>query len=540
MPLFLALFGRWLQFHYQCFDRVVINGYLRVFFHEGSVVNFFREVCGVARITKEVLRARTDHYNRWVAAYTANHGVPLVWAGKGERKEEVVRPFLRRRKSDGHFGLYYAMMSQERGPSFRIAAPKYPGADPDYMILRAQRSLYRHYYFYIYDEVLGAMLLRVGSFFPFALTAYINGHEFVARRMEERGVAFTQPDNCFTAVADCEALQAAADALSPEIIQERIDYWGFHLGPKFSAKERAACGGLHRFWSLQQIEYCRNFVFKRNRPIRRLFERACELSLYLLTADRIGQIFAQPARRRVKGKLQSVLERLDGGMHVYRAYWKHSFLKAYEKCRTFLRLEIVCNNLADFGIRKQLCHLGEVREKFTAMLDRFADAKAGHLNVHGHLDLIAAIARPVVRGKARVAGIKLENTRLMRLLEVLLRRAGGSFGPWRTDTLRAAILDEFALSPRQYTLNQIRYDLRKLAAHGLIERIEHTYSYRLSATGQKIAVLLTLFARRIYGPVCSSVLDRRPESESAPPSPFEQAYHKLDESMDALLEALAA
>ena len=34
------------------------------------------------------------------------------------------------------------------------------------MILRAQRTLYRHYYFYIYDEVLGAMLLRIGSFFP--------------------------------------------------------------------------------------------------------------------------------------------------------------------------------------------------------------------------------------------------------------------------------------------------------------------------------------------------------------------------------------
>jgi len=540
MHLFLALFGRWLQFHYQCFDRVVINGYLRVFFAEGSVVNFFREVCCIARITKEVLRARTDEYNRWVAAYAANHGVPLVWATKGERKEEVVRPFLRCRKRAGRFGLYYAMMSQERGPSFRISMPKYPTADPDYMILRSQRSLYRHYYFYIYDEVLGAMLLRVGSFFPFAVTAYINGHEFVARRMEERGIAFTQPDNCFSAVGDRDALQAAADSLSPEIIQERIDYWCFHLGPKFSKKERAACGGLHRFWSLQQIEFCRNFVFKRNRPIRRLFERACELSLYLLTADRIGQIFAQPVRRRVKGKLQSVLERLNGGMHVYRAYWKHSFLKAYEKCRTFLRLEIVCNDLGDFGIHKQLCHLQEVRERFASMLDRFALTKAEHLNVHGHLDLIADIARPVLRGRAKVAGLKLENTRIMRLLEVLLRRAGGGFGAWRTERLRAAILDDFALKPHQYSLNQIRYDLRKLAAHGIIERIEHTYAYHLSDTGQKIAVLLTLFARRIHGPVCSSVLGHRPERKHMPESPFEKAYHRLDESMDELLTALAA
>ena len=116
MPLFLALFGRWLQFHYECFDRLVIHGYLRVFFHEGSVVNFFRQVCGVAKLTKEVLQARTDAYNRWVAAYAANHGVPLIWAPPGERKEELVRPFLLRRKRAGQFGLYYVMMSKERGP----------------------------------------------------------------------------------------------------------------------------------------------------------------------------------------------------------------------------------------------------------------------------------------------------------------------------------------------------------------------------------------------------------------------------------------
>ena len=225
---------------------------------------------------------------------------PLVWATPGERKEEVVRPFLHRRKRAERFGLYYVMMSQERGPSFRIAPPKFPTADPDHMILRAQRSRYRHYYFYIYDEVLGAMLLRVGSFVPFAVTAYINGHEFIARSMQKQGIGYTQPDNCFTAVGDREALQAAADAFSAQVIQERIDYWSFHLGPKFSKKERVACGGLRRFWSLQQIEYCHNFVFKRNHPIRRLFERACELSLYLLSADRIGQIFAQPVRRRVR------------------------------------------------------------------------------------------------------------------------------------------------------------------------------------------------------------------------------------------------
>ena len=48
------------------------------------------------------------------------------------------------------------------------------------------------------------------------------------------------------------------------------------LGPKFSTKERKQLN-LSRFYAIAQIEYCRNFIFKRNFPIHKLFERSCEL-----------------------------------------------------------------------------------------------------------------------------------------------------------------------------------------------------------------------------------------------------------------------
>jgi hypothetical protein len=55
-----------------------------------------------------------------------------------------------------------------------------------------------------------------------------------------------------------------------------------------------------------------------------------------------------------------------------RAYFKHAFIKQYEKFATFLRNEVCSNNLADFGLRKGLEHLAEVREKFVGVTDRFA------------------------------------------------------------------------------------------------------------------------------------------------------------------------
>jgi hypothetical protein len=53
-------------------------------------------------------------------------------------------------------------------------------------------------------------------------------------------------------VSDPQALQAAADRLSPEIIRRRLDYWTWVVGPKFSQKDRAAIP-LRRDYSLNQV-----------------------------------------------------------------------------------------------------------------------------------------------------------------------------------------------------------------------------------------------------------------------------------------------
>src|SRR5690348_15840993 len=187
-----------------------------------------------------------------------------------------------------------------------------------YRILAHQRSRFTHYYFYLRDETLGPMVMRVASFFPFRTTYYLNGHSFIEQELKRAQIGFRKSDNAFLAVDDVAALQAAADKLSPEIIRKRLDYWTLILGPKFSAKERKQLN-LSRFYAIAQIEYCRNFIFKRNFPIHKLFERSCELGLWRLTADKIVEIFGMRLNRNMRGKLATVIDRIDHGHHVFRA-----------------------------------------------------------------------------------------------------------------------------------------------------------------------------------------------------------------------------
>ena len=317
-----------MQWFYHCFDRIVINGHLSFLTRENNLVYFLREVCQKPKITKAVPAERTKDYQAWVAAYARNHQVPLVWAEKGVRKEELVRSRQQRVIRENRFGVYYILKSKETGWTFRAVAPKYPTPDPNNQILRKHQSQFTHYYFYLRDEVAGPMVLRVASFLPFQITAYLNGHHFLERELCRQKIPFTKDDNRFVSVGDPQALQRAADQLDGKTLQARIDYRALIVGPKFSERERAACGGLHRVHAGQQLEYCRNFIFKRHWPIRSIFQWSCELGLYLLTADRVAVLFGQQQRRQtISGKWQNVLERLDHGQHVFRTYYKHSFLR---------------------------------------------------------------------------------------------------------------------------------------------------------------------------------------------------------------------
>lgn len=538
MELFTKLFGDLLVFVYHCFDRIVIHGYLSGLSRPEQVVYFFRQVLGLVVVDKEVLSRRTTDYQQWVEAFARNHDLPIEWAESGVRKEDHVRPWLKRMEKKNAWGVYFIFKSMELGPTFRISHPKFPTKDPNYRILAHQRSRHTHYYFYIRDEVLGPFVMRVGSFFPFQATYYLNGHSFMERELKRANVQFRKNDNAFLAVDDVAQLQAAADRLSPEIIRKRLDYWTLILGPKFSKKERRQMN-LSRFYAIAQIEYCRNFIFKRNFPIHKIFERGCELGLWRLTAHKISEIFGVRLTRKLKGKLATVVDQVEHGHHVFRAYCKHAFLKQYEKFLTFLRNEICSNNLNDFGLKKGLDHLDAVRQKFQVITDRFATCQAQWLNVHVDFPLLQRVALPITVGSVRYPGIKIHDPRVIRLLEVLLH-SGATVGGWTARQIHQAVLTSFQLAESRYGLNQLRYDLRKLKGHGLVERDGNRYAYRLTTKGVDVALLFLFFHKRLCGPLANSRFHHRPDPEHRPNSKLEAAYHKADRAIEDVIRLLAA
>ncbi|MCW5981190.1 MAG: hypothetical protein KIT09_24115 [Bryobacteraceae bacterium] len=234
------------------------------------------------------------------------------------------------------------------------------------------------------------------------------------------------------------------------------------------------------------------------------------------------------------------MDGIEHGQHVFRAYWKHAWVKQYEKYSTFLRNEVTSNNLRDFKLHKGLAYLDDVRQRLLQVLDRFAGQQAENLNVHEEFSLLRRIALPVDCGGKRTPGIRIEDARMIRLLEVLLH-AATALGGLTARQIHESILDRFQLSAERYNLNSLRYDLRKLKGHQLLEREPGRYAYRLTAKGQRVAILFLLFHQRLCGPVAGSQLQRRPDERYCPRhSRLERAYHEADRAIDNIVSLFRA
>jgi hypothetical protein len=427
-------------------------------------------------------------------------------------------------------------------PAARSYTPRFrpPSGDANYRLIKACHKRFRNDYGYLLDPIMGPMSLRVASYFPFNVTCYFNGHSFVAQELTRAGIRFRKVDHAFLAVADLEALQAAADRLSPTILQRRCAYWVHRLVPVFNATEREALQPGYRY-SMAQMELATDLVFKRSAPLKALFQRACELGVLIGGAERTTQLFGRRIDRRYQGKLQTVLDQREIGHPVLRWYYQTSFAKnstrGDQHGDRIFRAETCSNDARHFGVGRRLEHLPLLREKLAATNERTLALQAELLASTIDTGQLAALAKPSPVGQRRIPGLKLHDDRVIRLLDSLLHPATFS-SDWTTRELHARVLTRHDLTEANYHLSQLRYDLSKLRAKGLVERLGTSRRYRLTPLGLKLGVVLVKLRTRLLGPLATIIRTPNPPCKKSPDDSVDAAFHEVDTALDHLCSAL--
>ena len=530
-----------IRFHYRCFDRMLLNATLQPFQQPERVMGFFWSYRQLYPVSRKVLRDIARQYHHFVQYIARKWKALILPAPEEERRDQFVAPYFRRAQPDGIVAILKA-----REPA-RILLSIGKSATAQGHLLY-QRRWVDQYNFYIYDRAWGRMFVRLCPYFPFPARVYLNQHYGLAQRLEERGIRVLPCANAFLRCSDPQRLQQLADSLQPQDITRCAQKWLSYLVPFFTARERRQAGVQHRLF-FAQVEYCDNLIFKRRAALDRLGERLLDANRTLGHPDSLRLIFGRRITKHHQGKLQTVIEDMHLGNPVLRAHYANGFAKQYVRDDRLLRTELATNNVYDYGVNKAVENLPQLRERASAIIDRYLDAQQDILETFVDRGQLHRLRQPTLiqkgtRGKQgrRIPGLKLDHPRQLALLQALVRfahlAAGGTF---TTRELHPQVAQALGLAPAQYKLTSLRYELSKLWAKGLVEKVPHSHRYRLLPEGYRLCVVYLKLFDKIYAPLTAGLLKPLPADTRLPReriAQLDRLYLAVAQSLDNLLEGV--
>lgn len=523
-----------IEFGYRCFDRLLLNGLIQPFQQPERVLGFFNAYRGGQRVTHRTLTEIADQFVYWVRNRSEKWAAPIVEAPEEHRRDDFVLPYLRDAEPD-----HVAIILKGREPARILVA--IGGKDNNCPHLEYKQRWVNQYNFYLNDKHWGPMFVRMCPYFPFSARICLNQHYWLAIGMRQENIDFQQCKNAFLRCSDPERLQELADSLTSGDLLRCGRKWLAAFTPFFTAADRQL-GCQHRLF-FSQAEYCDNLIFFRRAAVDELEQRLLDMNRTIGQPKKITMIFGRKVTKEYKGKLQTVIEDLDLPNPVIRSHYGHGFAKQYVRDSRLLRTEPATNDVRDYGVNKNVENLPELRQKMSGIIDNYHDAQQDILETFVDRGQLRKLGEPTIlaNGK-RIPGLKLDHPRQLALMHALVRFANIAAGQgFRSLDIYPAVLQALGAKPSDYTLASLRYDLWKLRAKSLVEKIPHSRRYRLIGKGYAVCLVFLKLFERIYAPLTAGLLkpipgDRRLAEEKR--CTLDRLYQRIVDDLEALLFAV--
>jgi hypothetical protein len=507
----------------ECLDRVYLNAYVPILQSSGQVVAFMTRHLGLPIPSPALFDKIGQRFRRAVASFAEANDIPWVRFAKGDRKAEVMRPYLDRQAATGRSGVAAVGVAQEYQRVWAAYRRETKAAAPQFTFAKADRRV-TCYYFYLWDEGSGPAFIKVCSYFPYPAKVWLNGHERAKRQAARAGLGYRELSNGFAARDDPELLQAICDRLSPAAIDAFAQRWLHRLPmPLTEHDERAG------YWwelSMRQVEVSRTIVFDAPRRARAFFEALIADNLDIGRPASVGIIFGRKIRRDTKGTFRTTLDRPaigpDTGGVTVNVFYRNSRIKQYLKDGRAMRIETVINSPRDLGCNARLPNLAELQAKARAVNRRILEAERAGQGAVLASPAFERIAHPSVTADGRrTPALRFGDPRVMALAGALTTTLLAATGI-TNKSLRALMT---GLTHAPYTPGQATYDLRRLRLTGIITRIDRTNRYVLTPDGIKVAVFYTKLHNRLLRPLLAA------DQPQAPP-PLRAALRVIDQHVD--------
>ena len=527
MNTFVKAYQNLLDGVYCSFDRIVIGAYFTLLHSPGGLLTWFRRLHPNTPLDKNQLMRFACRFGRRTHKFAQANQIPIITPAKGTRKHEVAQTYLKDFKKEQ--GIFLIMVVREMAMVYDSHAPK-TKAENLHRHLQANWRLVNYYYFHIRDKNWGHVTIGISPHPPFAAKIIVNGHEWLAQRAGQRGLVYQKHENCLTEITDAQALQELADTLSEGHLLEVCQRWMPRVMMGLTAEELKA-SGIERQFSLMQTEYAHNMLFRQPRHLSWVYQAMIDDTRQQLKPGTINTVFGKDCRGVKTSSMSLRLENPEYDLTTVNIWLGKNRIKTYDKGERVLRTEVTINHARALGLKKSLSAWPEYRRRMEQMITTYHNTLEAADQCRLPSNVLADLQAPTRHNQTRIPGIQLTHHRVMTVLQTTVELAKQPLG-FTAAELYAQLVQR--MKTETYTKSQLTYDLRKLKAKTIIEKIPGRQRYRFTTEGLRKAVGLSVFRDEILEPVLASVYIDRKRGPKPKLNERDQLYRDIQIRLETL------
>jgi hypothetical protein len=470
-----------------CYDRIIVTGNLSQLCYAQGMTSYLYghdirifDYVQFAEPLKDAIRAHAE-------AIAQANGLAVEFITKKDfRKEDRIQGILAARGDAP--GLVHIFAAIEPCTSYKPWHDKGTGRT----YLKHDSGKCVHYYFYFLDAELGLCYLRVPTWCPFRLQFYFNGHAWLATQLRQRQVAFDPLDNSFRHIGDYALANQLAAHCDCPALHAKLDELARSYCPVIETLQ------LSYYWTLMQVEYALDLVFKQQATLRAFYPPLLETLTHAVKPSDIATFLG----RKLSGLYQGEMGN-NFNVRILGTRIKHRMgpvsIKMYDKFALILRIEVTVSDVSFFQHRREVVHLTGEREMKWAKMPK-------HLYSLGPLrELLAAACQRYLKFISDVATPEVGVQHLNQLTQTQVQdqhcyKGFTLLSEEDASLFRLLLHGEFAISGftnkalRQFlpglSSAQVSRLLKRLRVHKLIKKVGMRYKYYLTEFGRQVATLV--------------------------------------------------
>jgi hypothetical protein len=470
-----------------CYDRIILRGTIPVWcFAEGMTSFLYAQHIQIFDYP-ELAKKFRDEIRSNAERLAIENGIEIEFIRKIKdfRKEDRIQAILKKRGN--HTGLVHIFSAMETCTSYKPWHDRQTGKNS--LINDSGKCL--HYYFYFIDPLLGLCYLRVPTWCPFQLQFYFNGHNWLAAKLAKRAIAYVLKDNLFLEISDFASAQELSDKIRVEDLHQVLDIIAERYCPVIKAI------GQTYHWSLSQVEYATDIVFKKQSDLKLLYEPLIRTAIHSVKPENIASFLGEKLHGNYQGEIGNNFNTRIQGTRI-----KHQMgavsIKMYDKFSLAMRIETTVNDVSQFKLYREVDQRDGSKIKKMAVMKKniyslFPLTRLLKASNHRYLEFISTfpdpsdgikklntVSQPITSGERNYQGFNFFAAEDQKLLTVIARGEFNING-FRNQSLQPFLSNK---SPRQ-----ISRILKRLRLHSLIKKVGSTYKYYLTSLGKSVITL---------------------------------------------------